>query len=339
MASNTAAWLTAAKVTPLDIKPAPLGVPLENQILVRNHAIAVNPIDWKLQSFAIYPLEYPVILGEDVAGEVVAVGPNVTRFKIGDRVIGVAAGFDTKKNEDKAFQAYTILQTNMASEIPNNLSYNDAVVLPLGLATAAAGLFQEDYLNLQSPTQPRRESTGQTLLVWGGATSVGSNAIQLAIAAGYEVISTASPKNFDYVKKLGASQVFDYNNPTVVSDILDALRGKKFAGVYDAVGGAAWAPSVEIVSKAEGKKFVATVMRGFPDPPEGVGMKQLQAVTIMHNNVGKACWQDFLPGALAAGTYIPAPSPVVAGHGLEHIQTALNLLGEGVSAQKIIVTL
>jgi NADPH:quinone reductase-like Zn-dependent oxidoreductase len=72
------------------------------------------------------------------------------------------------------------------------------------MSTAACGLFQEDHLALQrSSALPK--PTSKTLLVWGGSTSVGSNAIQLAVAAGYEVFTTASPKNFDYVKKLGAA--------------------------------------------------------------------------------------------------------------------------------------
>lgn len=64
--------------------------------------------------------------------------------------------------------------------------------------------------------------TGQTVVVWGGSTSVGSNAVQLAVAAGYEVVTTASPRNFDHVRALGASAVFDYNSSTVVQDIIGA---------------------------------------------------------------------------------------------------------------------
>ena len=102
----------------------------------------------------------------------------------------------------------------MASEIPDSISFESAAVIPLGLSTAPAGLFQDDFLKLQFPTVPPQKQTGNTLLIWGGASSVGSNAIQLAIAAGYQVVTTASPKNFEYVKKLGASAVYDYNAAT-----------------------------------------------------------------------------------------------------------------------------
>ena len=123
MASNTAAWLMAHRARPFEIKAAPLGTPEENQILLKNHAIAINPIDGKLQGLAIYPLDYPTILGQDVAGEVVAVGSGVKWFKKGDRVIGTTAGFATRRNEEKAFQTYSILQTNLASEIPDSVCH------------------------------------------------------------------------------------------------------------------------------------------------------------------------------------------------------------------------
>ncbi|KAI1849125.1 hypothetical protein JX266_005086 [Neoarthrinium moseri] len=339
MESNTAAWLTAAKARPFEIKSAPMGAPGEHQILVKNHAIAVNPIDGKLQSLAIYPMEYPAILGQDVAGEIVAVGPGVTRFKTGDRVLGTAAGFGTKRSEDRAFQTYTILESNMACQIPDDMTYASAAVLPLGISTAAAGLFNDDFLALQAPTYPTRSSMNKSLLVWGGASSVGCNAIQLAVAAGYEVFATSSPKNFNLVQELGASRVFDYHSPTIVADILDALKGKVSVGILDAVGGAAWVPSMEIAQKLVGAKFIATTITGFPEPPEGVLIKQMHALSIVGNNLSKAIFEDFLPIALAKKAYAVAPAPLIAGHGLESIQDAVDLQARGVSAKKVVVTL
>ncbi|KAK9341949.1 hypothetical protein V1522DRAFT_442085 [Lipomyces starkeyi] len=177
-------------------------------------------------------IKYPIILGSDVAGEVVEVCCAVTRFKVGDRVVGYAVGIDEKFNSSAkcAFQTYTVLLAHMASQIPSTLSYESAAVLPLGLSTAACGLFQKGHLALEYPSVTPK-LTDKTLLIWGGSTSVGSNAIQLAVAAGYEVITTASPSNFDYVKKLGASQVFDYNGKTIVDDLIHAFKGKKLAGV------------------------------------------------------------------------------------------------------------
>ena len=84
------------------------------------------------------------------------------------------------------------------------------------------------YLELELPLLQKPRSNGKTLLVWGGSSSVGSNAIQLAVASGYEVITTASMKNLEYVKSLGAGVAIDYNAPNVVSQLVKAVQGKDF---------------------------------------------------------------------------------------------------------------
>ena len=262
----------------------------------------------------------------------------MTRFKAGDRVLGMTTGFTTGKDEEKGFQEYTILNVDATSEIPDNVPFENAVVLPLALATAASGLFNKDIINLNLPTEPAQNSNGKILLVWGGASSVGSNAIQLAVAAGYEVITTASPKNFQYVKNLGAAQVFDYNSPSVVSDLADTFTGKTSAGVFDAIGGAAWGPVIDFAKKT-GSKIVATVVAGFPDPPEGVEVKKVYAPSILSDGIAKAVFEDFLPKALKSGNYVAAPEPIVAGKGLESIQDGVDLLRKGVSAKKVVVVL
>ena len=339
MSSNTAAWLTAAKTKPFEVKSAPLWTPAENEILVRNRAVAINPVDGSLQSFAWMPLNYPTILGQDVAGEVEAVGPNVTRFKQGSRVLGHAVGMATKQHKSNAFQHYTILQTNMACEIPENISFESAAVIPLGCSTAASALFQDAFLKLHLPTVPSQKPRGKTLLIWGGASSVGSNAIQLAVAAGYQVVTTASPKNFEYVKKLGASEVFDYNSSTVGDDLVNTFKEKTIAGALDCIGGPAWGVCIDVVRKSSGAKIVATTKPGFPDAPEGVTIKSVFGTTIKDNQVGKAVYEDFLPEALKAGSFVPAPEPLISGKGLESVQEAVGLHQKGVSARKVVVSL
>ncbi|CAD6594524.1 MAG: hypothetical protein ASARMPRED_000587 [Alectoria sarmentosa] len=368
MPSNTAAWQTAPKVKPLEVKSAPYTSPRENEIVIKNGAVAINPIDWIIQDMGkmmFSSLTYPFILGLDTAGEVVEVGPGVTRFKVGDRVVGHANGTDEKYNSPAhgAFQLYTVLLVNAASPIPSTLSYESAAVLPLGLSTAACGLFQKDQLALQHPSASPKP-TGKTLLVWGGATSVGCNAIQLAVAAGYEVFTTCSPKNFDYVKKLGASQAFDYNSKTVVSDLIRAFEGKTTAGAIS-IGSRAAENCLDILDKCKGDKFISMASYPVPQPPpknfvilsiaasylsgmaniwiksktRGIRTNFIFGSTLLYNEVGKAIYVDFLPQALAEGTYIAAPDPLVVGKGLEYIQAGYDLQRKGVSAKKIVVSL
>ncbi|KAL1982575.1 hypothetical protein VTN96DRAFT_1161 [Rasamsonia emersonii] len=338
MPTNSAAWLTAEKKTPLEIGPAPYTPPRENEVVIKNGAVAINPVDWKLQYLAIFPQNYPNILGQDVAGEVVEVGSAVTRFSVGDRVLAHATNLASKQNSASAFQLYTVVPEHVVSPIPSSLSYEAASVLPLGLSTAAVGLFHKDFLNLQRPSIPSHKPTGQTLLVWGGASSVGSNAIQLAVHAGYEVITTASPRNFDYVKKLGASEAFDYNSPTVVDDLVTALKGKKLAGAYDAVG--VFHPTLDVLTRLGGEHFIATVLSVPKDLPSGISAKGIYAVVAITDvEFGLSISRDFLPQALAEGKYAAAPEPLVVGKELEHVQEGMDLNKKGVSARKVVVSL
>jgi NADPH:quinone reductase-like Zn-dependent oxidoreductase len=258
--ANTAAWSNAAHAR-LEVGPAPYTAPGDDQIVVRNHAVAVNPLEWIIQvagNVTYRWLKYPTVLGSDVAGAVVETGRGVTRFHVGDRVLGHAVGTDKDSNSaaEGGFQQYTVVLERMACPIPDSLSFTDAAVLPLGVSTAACALFQDDQLRLRPPSLEAAPA-GQTVLVWGGSTSVGSNAIQLAAAAGYEVITTASPRNFEYVKSLGAAHVFDYHSPSVVPDIIAAFEGRTLAGAI-VFGTTSGDSCVRIVGACQkGSKFVS----------------------------------------------------------------------------------
>lgn len=370
--TNTAAWLTASQAD-FQLQSAPYPLPRENEIVVKNHALAINPVDWMTQlagGFLFSWMKTPFILGSDLAGEVVAVGKGVTRFNVGDRVLAHAVGTDKKRNSpaEGAFQAYTVVLAHMAAPIPDTLSYESAAVLPLALSTAACGLFQTDQLALQHPSLSVTP-TGKTLLIWGGSTSVGSNAIQLAVAAGYEVITTASPKNFGYVRQLGASQVFDYNSPTVTTDIIDAFQGKTLAGAL-AVGSTAAEACLAIVGACQGNRFVSIatfplafeglargssvgfhLLRQAPTMLRFVGLIVLKSLTrrirtnsifgttLMENEVGPLIYEKFLPEALAQGRYRAVPEPFVIGKGLAYVQAGLEKQRQGVSAQKVVISL
>ena len=372
MPTNTAAWI-GAKYAQLEVGPAPYTPPGDDQIVVRNHAVAINPLDWIIQvagPVAYRWLTYPTVLGSDVAGEVVEVGKAVTRFRVGDRVLGHAVGTDKDSNRaaEGAFQDYTVVLERMASPIPDTLSYQSACVLPLALSTAACGLFQTDQLALRHPSADA-ERTGETVLVWGGSTSVGSNAIQLAVAAGYDVIATASPRNFAHVTSLGAAQVFDYTSATVVGDIVAALQGRTLAGAL-AIGTGSAEACADVVRACTGRKFVsiastpvsfaglgganrarfalprllarlvsANVALQLRTRPRGIATKFIFGTTLKTNEVSIAIYQDFLPSALAEGRYVAAPEPSVVGHSLSDMQHALDIQRKGVSAQKVVISL
>jgi NADPH:quinone reductase-like Zn-dependent oxidoreductase len=373
MPENTAAWFKST-TSKLDVGPAPYTPPGEGEIVIRNRAVAINPVDWAMAQIPMIQkrvapwMKSPAVLGEDVAGEVTEVGAGVTRFKVGDRVVAFAAGGNENrnKNSEGAFQLYVVALAYMASPIPDGLSYDSAAVLPLGLSTAACGLFQKDFLALQHPSADARP-TGKTLVITGGATSVGCNAIQLAVNAGYEVFTTSSPKNVDYLKSLGAAQVFDYHSKTLVKDIIAALKGKTCAGAF-AIATGSVGHCIDIVGASGGDKFVAVAAGpvSLNDAVSGgrfvmlrllpkmivstlsnarkartlsVKSKFIWGGSLVDNEVGPAVYADFLPGALADGRFVAAPPPVVVGSGLEAIETGFDVQKKGMSAEKVVVSL
>ena len=365
--TNKAAWLIGKQVFPLSVYDAPYTQPGTNEIVVKSAAVAINPVEAMKQAMGdnMMPwVKYPFVLGHDVAGEVVEVGSGVSRFQVGDRVLGDAVGLDERSNRscEGAFQEYVVLRENLVSPIPDSLSYEHACVLPLTLSTAACALYSKDLLSLNLPTlKPLK--TSEVVLIWGGSTSVGCNAIQLAVASGYEVITTASPKNFNLVKDLGATHVFDYHKLAAIQEIIDLLKGKILAGTV-AIGDGSMEACIKIVAVSSGTKFIAQASLPMPSqiPPTGLNLvsfilrflwfkastfmkckvkgidyKFIWGDDVMENKVGRAIYEDFLPSALAKGKYMCAPKPIVVGTGLEHIQEALDRIKKGVSAQKLVV--
>jgi NADPH:quinone reductase-like Zn-dependent oxidoreductase len=373
MPDNAAAWFVSHRAK-LQVGPAPYTPPGEGEIVIRSRAVAVNPVDWALASLPFISkqvapwMKRPAVLGEDVAGEVAEVGAGVTRFELGDRVVAFAAGGNQNRSRaaEGAFQSYVVVLAHMTSPIPDALTFEDAVVLPLGISTAACGLFQKDFLALQLPSAEAKP-TGKTLLIWGGATSVGCNAIQLAANAGYEVFTTASAHNADYLESLGAAQVFDYRRKGVADEIVEALKGKTIAGALAIATGSTGA-CLDIVRRSTGDKFVAVAagpisltdvgtggfLQVLPHLPKmlltglldgrkaraaRISTKFIWGGSLVDNEVGPAIFVDFLPRALAEGRFVAAPPAMVVGAGLDAIETGFEVQRKGVSAKKVVVSI
>jgi NADPH:quinone reductase-like Zn-dependent oxidoreductase len=336
------AYLAGFKRSPLVIRRVEDDrFPDDDEIVVKVAAVAINQVDWKQQEFPWDHFQYPLALGEDVAGEVVDVGGSVTRFQPGDRVLGHALVLATRDERHAAFQNYAVLAENMASPIPKSLPFEQAAVLPLAVSTASAALFQtDDGLGLPAPSITPSKS-GKCIVIWGGTSAVGGNAVQLAVAAGVEVIATASPSNIDTVKKLGASEVVDHRSPTATDEIKKLLAGRTIVGAFDAIGSSkkSYKPLASAIQDAVGNKCVVStgdeVEEG--DEVKGVQFKPIFAIAIRDNDIGKMVYEDFLPEALASGRYAIFPEPNVAGKGLDAIQGAFGESKKASASKTVVV--
>jgi NADPH:quinone reductase-like Zn-dependent oxidoreductase len=344
---NHALWLPG-RGGRFEVGPAPYTRAKSNEVVVRTRAVGLNFADG-IPGFAyrlILPwVTFPAVIGGDVAGEIVEVGPGVDRFTVGDRVLGHAFGLARSQNRaaEGAFQHYVVLMAHMVSPIPDSLSFAQAAVLPLQLSTAATGLFQKDGLGLALPTAEPAER-GETVLVWGGSTGVGSNAIQLACNAGYRVVATASPRNFDYLRSLGAIAAIDRTSPAAVDDLLASIAGSPLAGAL-AIGAGSLPKVMRIAARSPGAKRVSHAAPEFATRilawggPRGVRVSGIWGGALKDNEVGPAIYKGFLPAALASGAYRAEPQAEVVGHGLEAIRAGLQRLRKGVSAKKLVVTI
>lgn len=198
---------------------APRPEPASGEVLIRVHASAVNPIDWKVrQGFAKERLKYkmPFIPGWDLSGVIETAGPGATRLKHGDEVYS-----RPDISRDGSYAEYIVVRESEVALKPKSIDHVNAAAIPLAGLTAWQALFDAAKL-----------TSGQTLLIHGAAGGVGTFAVQLAKLKGACVIGTASKKNHDFLRSLGADEVIDYNAvkfEDVVHDVdvvLDTITGE-----------------------------------------------------------------------------------------------------------------
>lgn len=176
------------------------------------------------------------------------------------------------KRTNCGWQRYSTCPEIQVAPVPDSLPLANAAVLPLSISTAVTALFVHLGLELPSLTP---KSVGKRVLIWGGSSSCGSSAIQLAVAAGYEVSTTASPSNFEYVKDLGASHVFDHNDLNVCDKIVEVLKPGDY--VFDCISIAETMKlSATILSKIGGGKIALL------NPPEGTFPENVQPLHSMY---------------------------------------------------------
>jgi len=201
------------------LETSPRPVAADNELLVRVHAAAVNPLDWHYLRGTPYIVRLDAgigapenpRLGVDFAGTVEAVGKNVRLFKLGDEVFGGKFG---------AFAEYLAVREDRAVALkPANVSFAEAAAVPIAAVTALQALRDKGQLQ-----------AGDKVLVNGASGGVGTFAVQIAKAYGAEVTGVCSTRNLQMVQALGADHVIDYTR----EDFLTA--GSRYDLIIDTIG-------------------------------------------------------------------------------------------------------
>lgn len=224
----------------------PKPVAKEHEVLIQVKAASVNPIDFKVKAGMLKFLRkysFPLILGHDLSGEVVEIGPKVTKFKKGDLV------FSRPGNSGiGGFAEYIAVNEDEVALKPTNISFEEAASLPLVALTTWQAF---DAANVKK---------GDKILIQAGAGGVGTFAIQLAKVRGAEVWTTTSEKNEALVKSLGADHVVNYRkeHPWEVLNnmnfVFDTLGGDDLFKIFNVVKPGGWVVSISGLPDGETAK-------------------------------------------------------------------------------------
>jgi NADPH:quinone reductase-like Zn-dependent oxidoreductase len=215
----------------------PNPVPTPGDIVVEVVAASVNGADWKVREGKSNQLaRFPYILGRDFSGVVSAIGDDVRDLRVGDEVFGVC-----DVGQEGAYAEELAIKAAIVAKKTDRLSHINAAALALAGLTAICTI--EDTLKLKA---------GETILIQGGAGGVASFAIQLSKHLGAHVITTASAANHDYLGKIGADEIIDYNAVDFTKVVRDC------DAVFDTVGGDVAQRSFAVLKPGGRAAFIAS---------------------------------------------------------------------------------
>lgn len=223
--------------------------PKADEVLVKVHVAAVNPADWKIRNGfgEMFGLKLPLILGGEIAGTIEEVGVEVKNFKQGDAVYGITASGGLSGG----YAEYALAKAAAIAPKPESITFEESAAIPVAALTAWQAMFDVAHL-----------SSGQRILIAGASGGVGSMAVQLAKAKGAFVIGTASGRNEQFVRDLGADEFVDYTRQPfeeVVKDmdvVFDTIGGDTLEQAFKTLKkGGFLVSAVETPSEEKAKEF------------------------------------------------------------------------------------
>lgn len=324
-----------------------------DEVGIKITATAINPVDRKMRDHDAFIKEYPAVLGSDAAGVVVAVGTEVNELQVGDRVFfqGIIGNYDSS-----TFQQYCKMPAELVSKTPANISDEEAAGIMLATMAVVTAFYAEEGHGMTPPWEERGRNVGKgkSIIIIGGASSVGQYAIQMARLSGYErIVTNASSNNHDFLKSIGAHVVLDRSASTPDA-FFEATEEVPLDFVFDAISASSTQKlgmKILLKAKVHGSHLITVhvVVPDVPDPEaKAIGQSQEPQVEI-RQILGIGSWPSLRhlsrglarslggdDGFIAQGLFAPNRPHIVPG-GFAAIEEAFSLNKSGVSGRKVII--
>ncbi|ETN37129.1 uncharacterized protein HMPREF1541_08119 [Cyphellophora europaea CBS 101466] len=287
--------------------------PGPNEVLVKVSTTALNPHDQKIKDLGLLIKEWPWIPGSDVAGTVEKLGPDVTKYQVGDRVFGQGNFLSPRVLDFAGLQEYALVDDRCSAKVPPGLSDDDATTMPTNAATAFFGFFANSGFALPVSSlggKAEFDASSHDLVVLGGSSQLGKLIIQFAKVMGWRsVVVTAGPQNTDSLKQLGATHVVSRhgNFDDMVRQIRDVVGDDDLQYCFNVMHSDRTLGAALLSGSGGGSGHLANFVHGTVDYARA-GKKEadfedtfVQGMTLLYPELGRYFW-DHLPTWLVDGS-------------------------------------
>ncbi|ETS74193.1 hypothetical protein PFICI_14059 [Pestalotiopsis fici W106-1] len=322
----------------------PTSAPKEDEILLKVSIVGLNPHDASGKRFGTFIKEnLPSPIGVDLVGDIVALGRNITGYKVGDRVFAFG---NPMSADSTGTQEYCVVPAWQSALLPKEISADEAATFPLNAMTMVFALFHETGLNLHSPFGLRRQDcdySAESILIIGGGAATGQFGVQLARLAKFRnIIVVASKARESQLKDLGATTVIDRAlDESEIENQIRKVAGDDLVFAIDCVGRGPGGQTLGVKALSNHKKgtLAALVHRGDVDDSR-IGTKTAGYVrnsvlchTAKYPDITKEFWA-VLPSLIESGTLKPTSFQVVNGLSAKEVDTFLDNYSTGVAQLK-----
>ncbi|KAK9462918.1 chaperonin 10-like protein [Lipomyces oligophaga] len=353
--------LVISKIGQSAVQSRPVRLPTGREVLVKVHSVGLNHLDYVQMHFGMMVHQLPTVIGSDVGGTVVALGPDVvnpSEIKVGTRALVFGTNFFRQTDPDfGSYQEYVMTEDSYISPIPENIDFDTAATFPMGVWTAWAGLYTAGITlplsesAIEFSETVKNENSSKALLIWGTGSSVGVSALQNAVEMGYKVYAIAKSDHHEELLKLGAYKVFDYKEQDVVDKIVETVKSDSgslalrtaLVAVKEAT------PTINIFSRLvselniDPSEFKIASAPRISDEDQKLADESglsIKFVTAPDNYQEFFFWvyRKWLPPNLASGKFVATQKPRLVEGGLAGVDAGLKILQDyAVSGEKLVI--